>query len=417
MGCDAMKKLVGLAFPWMRSCNESHAMSAEEFAVPTTTGLVRLWHLGIALLLGPMLIGFPAPVMGQAVNGTARGTVTDASGACGAGAKGTIMEAKTGVGRSTITNESGNYQFPDIAPGQYEVTVERDGFKKAVRKGVDVLVNSDIRVNVAIDVGTNKETVVVSSETPILETDRADTGRKIEERQVEDLPLTFNRNFQGLLNLVPGTTRGHREHSSFFNAQDSLRTEVNGQSGLANNMQSEGVNDNERTGLLQIYIPPIEAIQTVDVTTSSYDAELGRANGAVTNVILKTGTNEFHGAAYEINRISKLAAVPFFQNTAVTPKLPTVYNYYGANIGGPIWRNKTFFFGDFLRINDHQGQFNQATVPPLAFRNGDFSGTTVKIYDPATGTGTGAGRTQFIASSNPSDPQFNPACTNPAGCP
>ena len=147
------------------------------------------------------------------------------------------------------------------------------------------------------------------------------------------MPLAYNRNFQGLLNLVPGTTRAHREHSSFFNAQDSLRTEVNGQSGLANNLQFEGVDDNERTGLLQVYIPPIEAIQTVDVTTSSYDAELGRADGAVTNVILKTGTNNFHGAAYEINRISALAAVPYFQNTAVTPKANSVYNYYGGISG------------------------------------------------------------------------------------
>src|SRR6266403_4918630 len=417
MGCDAMKKLFGSAFLGMRGWNESHAMNTEKFAVPATTGLVKWWYLSMTLLLGTLLVALAAPVMGQAVNATLLGTVTDTSGGVVAGAKITITELKTGVVHSVTTNDSGNYEQSNLAPGQYQIADEKEGFKKAVHSSVDVLVNTATRINLALNPGTAMETVVVSGELPILQTDRADIGRKIEERQAEELPLPFNRNFQGLLNLVPGTTRAHREHSSFFNAQDSLRTEVNGQSGLANNLQFEGLNDNERTGLLSIYIPPIEAIQTVDVTTSNYDAELGRANGAVTNVILKSGTNDFHGAAYEINRISKLAAVPFFQNTAVTPKLPSVYNYYGANIGGPIWRNKTFFFGDFLRINDHQGQFNQATVPPLAFRNGDFSGTTVKIYDPATGTGTGAGRTQFIASSNPSDPQFNPACTNPAGCP
>src|SRR5437899_9602671 len=217
----------------------------------------------------------------------------------------------------------------------------------------------------------------------------------------------MNRNFQGLLNLVPGTTRAHREHSAFFNAQDSLRTEVNGQSGLANNLQFEGVDDNERTGLLQVYIPPIESIQTVDVTTSNFDAELGRAGGGVTNVILKSGANEFHGGAYEINRISALAAVPFFQTIA---KRPSVYNYYGANIGGPLVKNKTFFFGDFLRINDHQSQFFQGTVPPQAFRNGDFSSvhglpgctsspTTCNIYDPTTGNPDGTGRTQISCST------------------
>ncbi len=185
--------------------NNSHAMNSEEFAVPATAGLVKLLRLSMAVLLGTILLVFSARVVGQAVNATLLGTVADSSGAVVAGAKVTIKEMRTGVSRMATTNESGNYQFSDIAPGQYEVTVERDGFKKAVRTGVDVLVNSDIRVNVTIDIGTNQETVVVSSETPILETDRADTGRKIEERQVEDLPLTFNRNFQSLLNLVPGS--------------------------------------------------------------------------------------------------------------------------------------------------------------------------------------------------------------------
>src|SRR5258708_3339087 len=356
--------------------------------------------------------------MGQAVNDTLLGTVTDESGGVVAGAKITITEMKTGVVHSVTTNESGNYQIPDLAPGQYEVAAERQGFKKAVHSGVDVVVNTDTRINLVLQPGTAQETVVVTSELPILQTDRADIGQKIEQRQAEELPLGFNRNLQGLLNLVPGTTRAHREHSAFFNAQDSLRTEVNGQSGLANNLEFEGLNDNERTGLLAIYIPPIEAVETVDVTTSNYDAELGRANGAVTNVILKSGTNGFHGAAYEYNRISALAAVPFFQTIA---KTPSVYNYYGANIGGPIWKNKTFFFGDFLRINDHQSQFFNGTVPPTAFRNGDFSralsatGQLIPIYDSATGNADGTGRQQFSASSNPSDPKFNPACTNAGG--
>jgi hypothetical protein len=400
-----MKKLVGLAFPWMRGWNESYAINAEEFAVPATTRPVRLWYLSMALLLGTMLVVLAAPVMGQAVNATLLGTVADTSGGVVAGAKITITELKTGVVHSVTTNDSGNYEVPNLAPGQYQVAAEKEGFKKAVHSSVDVLVNTATRINLVLNPGTALETVVVSGELPILQTDRADIGRKIEERQAEELPLPFNRNFQGLLNLVPGTTRAHREHSSFFNAQDSLRTEVNGQSGLANNLQFEGLNDNERTGLLSIYIPPIESIQTIDVTTSNYDAEMGRANGAVTNVILKSGTNEFHGAAYEINRISALAAKSFFQ-TAVS-KAPGTYNYYGANIGGPIVKNKTFFFGDFLRINDHQGQFFNGTVPPADFRNGDFShatnasGTLIPIYDPATGNPDGTGRTQFAFGGVP----------------
>ena len=380
-----MKKLLTSFFPCLHGGDKSSAINTEERAALGMAGLLKRWHLGTAVLLAALLMFSPRAV-GQAVNATLLGTVTDESGAVVAGAKITITEMKTGVVHTVDTNESGNYEVPDLAPGQYEVAAERQGFKKAVHSGVDVLVNTDTRINLVLQPGTAQETVIVTSELPILQTDRADIGRKIEERQAEELPLPFNRNFQGLLNLVPGTTRAHREHSSFFNAQDSLRTEVNGQSGLANNLQFEGLNDNERTGLLSIYIPPIEAIQTVDVTTSNYDAELGRANGAVTNVILKSGTNGFHGAAYEINRISALAAKSFFQ-TAV-PKAPGVYNYYGANIGGPLVKNKTFFFGDFLRINDHQGQFFNGTVPPAAFRGGDFSnatngsGTLIPIFDP-----------------------------------
>jgi len=374
-----MKKLFGSYFPWMGSINNSPAMNTGEFALRATAGLVKLWRLSLAVLLGAVLLGFSAPVMGQAVNATLLGAVTDTSGAVVAGAKVTATEMKTGVSRSTTTNDSGNYAFANLPPGLYEVATEKQGFKKAVRSGVDVVVNTDTRVNLALDPGAISESVVVTAETPILQTDRADVGAKIDSKQVVDLPLGNNRNFQNLLNLVPGATRAHRVHSEFFNAQDSLSTEVNGQARLFNNLQIEGVDDNERTGLLQIYIPPAEAIQTVDVSTSNYAAEFGRAGGAVTNVILKSGTNAFHGAAYEFNRISALAAKPFFQTLA---KAPSTYNYYGGNVGGPIIRNRLFFFGDILRIDDSRGKFDILTVPRDDFRGGNFGAVTQLIYDP-----------------------------------
>src|SRR6266851_2426952 len=377
-----MKKLFGSYFPWMGSINNSHAMNTGEFARRATAGLVKLWRLSMAVVLGAVLLGFSAPVMGQAVNATLLGAVTDTSGAVVAGAKVTATEMKTGVSRSTTTNDSGNYAFANLPPGLYEVATEKQGFKKAVRSGVDVVVNTDTRVNLALDPGAISDSVVVTAETPILQTDRADVGAKIDSKQVVDLPLGNNRNFQNLLNLVPGATRAHRVHSEFFNAQDSLSTEVNGQARLFNNLQIEGVDDNERAGLLQIYIPPAEAIQTVDVSTSNYTAEFGRAGGAVTNVILKSGTNAFHGAAYEFNRISALAAVPFFQNTSVTPKASTTYNYYGGNVGGPILRNKLFFFGDILRIDDSRGKFDNLTVPRDDFRGGNLNAGGSTIYDP-----------------------------------
>jgi len=348
---------------------------------------------------------------GQAVSASVLGTVTDPTGAVVAGVPVSITEIKTGARRSVQTNTSGNYEFNDLPPGQYEVTVEQPGFKKAKESGVDVAVNSSIRVNVTLQPGAADQVVEVKAEAAIMQTDRADVTQKIETKEVTDLPLGTNRNFQNLLNLVPGTTRAHREHSAFFNAQDSLSTEVNGQSRLFNNLLIEGVDDNERTGLLQIYVPPAEAIQTVDVTTSDYVAEFGRVGGAVTNVTLKSGTNDFHGSAYEFNRVSALAARDFF-NRPPGPFPRTTYNYYGGTIGGPIVKNKLFFFGDILRIDDLRGRFNLFTVPTDDFRNGDFRSiktlsscqakpTDCNIYDPATGTSTGAGRTQFSFNGQP----------------
>jgi hypothetical protein len=243
------------------------------------------------------------------------------------------------------------------------VTAELPGFKRESRSGIDVIVNTTERVDLVLVPGNITETVTVEAETPILQTERADTGRKIESVLTENVPLGTNRNFQNLLNIVPGTTRSTFQHSQFFNASNSLQTEVNGQLREGNNYQIEGIDDNERTGLLQIIIPPLEAIQTVDVSTSNFDAELGRASGAVTNIILKSGTNNYHGAAYEFVKNSYFNARNFFD--------PSVghlaYNYFGGNIGGPIKKNKLFFFADYLKIYDHEANTNLTTIPHYPF--------------------------------------------------
>ena len=150
------------------------------------------------------------------------------------------------------------------------------------------------------------ETVTVSAETPILQTDRTDTGRIIESKMVTEIPLGFNRNFQGLLVTVPGATRPFRPHSQFFNSQDALGTEVNGQPRMANNTLIEGLDNNHKTGLMAVIIPAADALETVSVSTSNYDAEFGRSGGAVTNVTLKSGTNDLKGSAF------------FFGNTEAT---------------------------------------------------------------------------------------------------
>jgi hypothetical protein len=183
------------------------------------------------------------------------------------------------------------------------------------------------------------------------------------------------------------------DHSSFFDAQNSQSFQVNGQTELANNLQLEGIDDNERTGLLQVYIPPAAAIQTVDVETTNYAPEFGRAAGAVTNVVLKSGSNELHGSAYEYNEVSTTGARNYFNRTGKFPRFTN--NYYGATIGGPIFKDRTFFCRDFLRYANHSSAFNQFTVPTAAFRSGDLSASPTAIYDPATGNPDGTGGGNF----------------------
>ena len=359
---------------------------------------------GVSALTLNKIIGFVAAMLiltagalGQAVTGTLLGTVTDQSGATVPGASVKLVGQNTGVSRSTQTTTAGYYAFPDLAPGIYTVSIELAGFKRSVRQDVQVLVNTTVRADMQLQTGDVTESIEVHAEAALLQTDRTDTGRKIEVEQLAEMPLGTNRNFQGLLNLVPGTTRAFRPHSVFFNAQDSLSTQVNGQSRLANNVQLEGIDNNHRTGLLTALIPPIEALETVDITTSNYEASLGRAGGAVTNVLLKSGTNEFHGSAFAFNRVSALAAKAFLTTT----KPLTVYNYFGGTFGGPIIKNKTFFFGDYLRVTDHRGQTDRLTIPTPQFRSGDFSGVSTLIYDPNTGTSTGASRTPFAGNRVP----------------
>ena len=344
-------------------------------------------------------------LFGQAVNGSLLGTVTDSSGATVAQAKVTITETKTGLSRNMETNDSGNYSFPTLDPGTYRVSVEHPGFRTAVKEGVEVLVNTTMRADLVLQPGQVSESVTVTAETAILQTDRADTGRTIETAQLAALPMGYSRNFQSMLNLVPGTTRAFQPHSEFFNSQGSLTQQVNGVAREGNNVQFEGVDNNHRTGLLTVLIPPLEALQTVDVSTSNYEAELGRAGGAVTNIILKSGTNDLHGGAYWFHNNSTFNARETFQ-----PSKPvTTYNYYGFNVGGPIRKNKTFFFGDFLQIKDRRGDGYIITVPGTAFRSGDFSSQSkYVVYDPSTGNlDTGVGRTPYPGNQIP-DSRISP---------
>ncbi len=361
-----------------------------------------------------LVLSLSAPLFGQAVNGTLLGTVTDPSGATVAGAKVTATEVSTGVIHVSVTNESGNYTFPDMQPGKYSVTTEATGFKKETHENIDLLSNSSTRVDIAMVTGSVSETVLVTTAPPLLQTDRADISTKIEAAQVANLPLGTNRNFQTLLNLVPGMAPAVFQHSQFFNAASSVQTEANGLPREGNLYQIEGIDDDERTGLLQIIIPPAEAIQTVDISTNNFEAELGRATGAVTNVILRSGTNAFHGSAFEYIQNSAVNARSYFGG----PLGHLSYNYYGGSIGGPIIKDKLFFFGDYLGTSDHERVSGTFTIPdsryytPNAQGNIDLSaalsGTTGQIYDPATGDGNGTASGAFAHAVRKQSASFQP---------
>lgn len=355
-------------------------------------------------------------LFGQAVSATLLGAVSDPSGATIAKAKVTATETATSVVYQTITNDSGNYTFPDIKPGTYTVIVEAMGFKKETHQNIDVLSNSSTRVDVDMVTGSVSETVLVTTAPPLLQTDRADISTKIEARDMADLPLSTNRNFQSLLNLVPGTAPAVFQHSQFFNAQSSLQTEVNGLPRMGNLYQIEGIDDDERTGLLQIIIPPADAIGSVDISTNNFEAELGRAMGGVTNVTLKSGSNAFHGTLFEYIQNNAVNARSYFGG----PLGHLSYNNFGGSIGGPIFKNKLFFFGDYVHSSDHESVASTFTIPDYRYYTPNAQGlidlsSTLgavnangfkagQIFDPATGDGTATGpRTPFANNMIPAN--------------
>ncbi|HEX4284589.1 MAG TPA: carboxypeptidase regulatory-like domain-containing protein [Terracidiphilus sp.] len=348
-----------------------------------------------------VVLSLPILSFGQAVNGTMVGTVTDTSGAAVANAKITITEKSTALVHQSITNGSGNYTLPDLPPGNYAVTVESTGFKKATQQNLSLLSNSTLRIDVSLEPGNVSETILVTTAPPVLQTDRADISTKIETEQVVNMPLGTNRNFQSLLNLVPGTAPATFQHSQFFNAASSLQTQVNGLPREGNLYQIDGIDDDERTGLLQIIIPPAEAISAVDISTNNFEAELGRATGAVTNVTLKSGTNKIHGALFDFIQNNDLNARSYFSG----PLGHLSYNYFGGSVGAPIIKDKLFIFGDYLRTVDHEAVANTFTIPdsryytptptPLAGctdaagcidLSGAMVGTKGQLYDPTAYT-------------------------------
>jgi hypothetical protein len=264
-----------------------------------------LQHIVVRLAVVGLLSVCGSALHGQTLKGTILGTITDSSHAVVSGAQISVTEINTNFHRTELTNEEGFYVFANLDPGNYRIEALHPGFRKMMRAGIDLTPNSTARLDLELTPGDVSEVINVTAEASLLQTDRSDTGGKIENQQLNTMPLLNNRNYQNLLLVVPGVQRSYRSNSAFFNSQEHLQSVVNGLD-QRNNYMIEGVDNNVEnlTGI----IPPADAIATVDVSTTNYDPELGRAGGAVTNVTLKSGTNEFHGTLFEYHRDNDLQA-------------------------------------------------------------------------------------------------------------
>ena len=321
------------------------------------------------------------------------------------------------VRHTSLTNESGNFTFPDLPSGTYSVSVAAKGFKKETRENVALQTNTTMRVDVTLVAGSTSETIEVTTAPPELQTDRADISTTIEQDTITNLPLSSGNSFQSLLNTVPGMAPIVFNNSQFYNANNDLSTNANGQSSYVNLYQIEGIDDDQRTGIHIILVPPAAAIQNVDITTNNFEAEFGRAIGTVVNVTLKSGTNSVHGSVFQNMENNGVNARNYF---ATGPNGRLVYNYTGGSLGGPILKNKLFIFGDFLRVTDHESATTITTIPfyNVTTTGGvsyiDLSEYSGQVYDPNTGdtadcTGTAAnnscgnGRTAFAGNLIPTN--------------
>ena len=335
-----------------------------------------------------------SPAWPQAVTATLLGNVLDASGATVPNATVSATAVSTAIARRVTTNQEGIYALPYLSPGVYRVEVEAAGFKKFVRENVELRATMSVRVDARLEPGAVTETIEVRAESPLLQTDRAEVSRAFSQKSVTELPLA-NRSFQALVGLMPGVSPPSVDFTTLEDPQGTTFFRANGQGNSANNTQVDGLDNTNPTLGLTIYIPAAEVVQEVNVTTSNYNAEFGRAGGAVLNVSTRAGTNELHGTLFHFHRSTNLRARNFF-NTVDQPKPTFVRNEFGGAVGGPIIREKSFFFGSYQGRILRQANTQTNSVPVDAWRRGDFAGVQgLNLFDPATGSRDGAGRAAF----------------------
>ena len=323
----------------------------------------------------------------QGLNGTIVGTLTDQAGASVPNAAITLVNDANGFRRNAVSNESGQYVAYSIPIGTYTITVAQPGFETLIRKGVEVTAAATQTVDLRLELGDVKQTLEVNAAAPLVQDQSAAVSSLITNRQILEMPLN-GRTFTSLVLLSPGAYSGSANNltTSPYAMRGSTNISVNGSSPQNNSYLIDGIFNRNLWLSTLIMVPVVDAIQEFRVLTSNYSAEYGAAAGAITVVQTKSGTNAFHGSAYEFFRNDKLDANTFFNNRQGIPKPSFRRNEFGATTGGPIRRDKTFFFADYQGIRLRQPSTITSTIPSLALRNmfntGDFSALGVPIYDP-----------------------------------
>jgi hypothetical protein len=326
----------------------------------------------------------------QSVHGSVLGTIIDASGAVISGAGVTLTNTGTNEERQTQSDTKGNYQFVNLLPGTYSISVDRPGFKRFRRTSITVDVQSAVRIDASLQVGESSQSIEVTEQTPLLQTQTATMGQVVDSKQVEEIPLN-GRNPINLAALDPAVVpQGGTTGSA---AQAGVNGIGNYQIGGGTANQSATYLDGAPINISYVnstaLIPIQDSIQEFRVATNNVSPEFGRFAGGVLNMSTKSGTNQLHGALYEYIRNTDFNANTFFLNKAAKPRAPFTQNQYGAAVGGPIRQNRTFYFLNWEQTDLRLGTTTTTTVPTAAERKGDFSAKGLPaIFDPTTTCGT-----------------------------
>ena len=355
----------------------------------------------------------------QNVYGSLVGNVTDTSGAVIPGATVTATHTGTNLTREVVTNENGAYSIPNIPSGTYQVVVAVPGFQTFTARDI-IVTNRDVRVDAKLGLGTLEEALTVTATAAILQTENAAVQHIANSEQLQTLP-TSGRAFQSFMTLMPGVADPNYQQSGGINNPGrTMSLTINGQPATNTVVRLDGITaTNQFFESIQSYGPSLEAIETVNVVTSSFDADQGMAGAAAVNVQVKTGTNNFRGSAFEYATDARWRARNYFL-PANRDKGTSSVNVFGGTLGGPIVRNKLFFFvsDETTRQRTFNGNAQGQTgtsgfvsLPPADLRRGDFSNTGTVIYDPLTGNPTtGAGRVPFAFANcgmtSTADPRF-----------